>query len=74
MSNRKSKSLSKTSGSTSVFWDQMRGANQTAFGEGVKPLKFSNDETANLTEAIGGWFRGRTKKNQDSSHLKANNT
>jgi hypothetical protein len=61
MSNRKSKSLSKTSGSTAVFWDQMRGENQTSFSEGVKPLKFSSKETANLTEAIGGWFSGRTE-------------
>ena len=74
MSNRKSKSLSKTSGSTAVFWDQMRGANQTSFGEGVKALKFSKDETANLNEAISGWFRERTDKDSDSSSLKANNT
>ncbi len=57
MSNRKSGALARQAGSRSVFWDQMRGNNQTSFGEPIPQLTPNQEAVENLTVGLKSWFQ-----------------
>ncbi len=57
MSNRKTKSLAKQSGSVGVYWDQMRGEDSNLIGEAIPKMKPEKEAVQSLSQGLNGWFK-----------------
>jgi hypothetical protein len=57
MSNRKTKTIAKQSGSVGVFWDKLRGGETSLIGEHIPKMQVDKEAVDSLTTSLTDWFK-----------------